>query len=282
MMSNLRFKIYLVFAVLSISMPAFALDDEYYTIDEQSIETLSRKAPSIQVVNMMSFAPQQVYNTLKVLVVNLLNWSHHTEVRPQPEENYIRKLHFGRWINDPSDNTCMNTRARVLVRDSEEVVSYRGTRECVVDSGKWQDPYSGAEFTQAREVQIDHMVPLKHAYLAGAWQWDYKTRCLYANYMGYKNHLLPASVRENTSKGDRGPEKYLPSNENYRCQYIKDWLTIKLIWQLSMTSEEVTAIEAVVQNYKCDLKSFKINTNDFADQRQYINDNVEFCMQRNR
>lgn len=283
MLFHLKLKVLMVLAILSIAAPAFSADDEYYTIDEESIEMSMRAKPQhIQVQALLSLAPQQLYKTLKSALVNLLRWNHHAEIRPQPEENYIRKLHFGRWINDPSDNTCMNTRARVLVRDSEEEVSYRGTRECVVDTGKWTDPYSGNEYTVAREVQIDHMVPLKHAYLAGAWQWDYKTRCLYSNYMGFKNHLVPASIRENTSKGDRGPEKYLPSNEAYRCQYVRDWLIVKLIWQLSMTSEEVAAIDAVVQNYSCDIRSFKVTASELAEQREYIQSNIEFCMQRNR
>lgn len=275
---HLKSKVMVLIAILAIALPAFA-DEEYYTINEEVSEAASLKSQHIQIEALMAFAPQQVVRAFKKVLLNLLNWNHHPEIRPEPSDAYMRKLHFGRWINDPADNTCMNTRARVLVRDTEEEVAFRGSRECVVDTGKWTDPYSGNEYTKAREVQIDHMVPLKHAYVAGAWQWDYKTRCLYSNYMGYKNHLVPASVRENTSKGDRGPEKYLPSNESYRCQYVRDWLAVKLIWQLSMTAEEVTAIEAIVQNYSCDMSTFQMSPNDLNEQRQYIQSNIEFCMQ---
>jgi hypothetical protein len=147
----------------------------------------------------------------------------------------------------------------------------------VVDSGRWFDRYSNSEYTSSREIQIDHMVPLKAAYMAGAFSWDYKTRCLFANYMGFRNHLIPASVRENTSKGDRAPDKYLPKELSYRCQYIKDWLTIKLIWKLNLIADEVEAVHDVMLNYGCNPSSFKITSAELKWQRENIKENIEFC-----
>lgn len=254
---------------------------EYYTFDERPVDANNR----FKVVNFqplpVEFGPQHFVRSVKSAAISLLRWALRQEQRPQPEEAYIRKLHFGRWINDPNDNTCMNTRARVLVRDTETDPTFRPNKrnkECVVDTGRWTDPYNGQVYDQAKDIQVDHMVPLKSAYLAGAWAWDYKTRCLYANYMGFKAHLIPSSVRENTSKGDRGPEKYLPPDHNYRCQYVKDWLAIKLIWKLNMTTEEVIAIDELVHNYRCDLKDFNVSLDELKNQRQFIQDNIEFCM----
>ncbi|WP_415062477.1 DUF1524 domain-containing protein [Bdellovibrio sp.] len=253
---------------------------EYYTIDERNLDSEAGRKISHSGFNEFSaeFGPDQFLQAAKKLLINLLKWTLHSEERPQPIENYMRKLHFGRWINDPTDDTCMNTRAKVLVRDSEQDVTFRNQRNCVVESGKWLDPYSNQELTSSKDIQIDHMVPLKHAYLAGAWQWDYKTRCLYANYMGYRNHLVPSTVRENTSKGDRAPDKYLPSELSYRCQYVKDWLAIKLIWKLNMTTDEVQAIHEVVTNYNCNISDFRLSKEEIEEQRQYINSNLEFCM----
>lgn len=256
---------------------------EYYTIDENNFDAQARKDMGWG----FSDIPEQLsadnfVRAAKILVVNLLKWTLHNETRPVPTDAYIRKLHFGRWINDPTDDTCMNTRAKVLVRDSEDTVSFRNGKQCVVDMGKWQDPYSGQTLANSREIQIDHMIPLKHAYMAGAWQWDYKTRCLYANYLGYRNHLIPATVKENTSKGARAPNEYLPSNEAYRCQYVKDWLAIKLIWRLNMTQDEVEAVHAVVTNLNCKVSDFKVSQTDLNNQRQYINDNIEYCMLNKR
>jgi len=251
---------------------------EYYTIDERAVDT-GKKAASYGFYEFTEFVgPEQFIQAAKKLVISLLKWNLHNRDLPLPEEGYIRKLHFGRWINDPTDDTCMNTRAKVLVRDTEEEVTYRNDRRCVVDTGRWTDPYSNTELTSSRDIQIDHMVPLKHAYMSGAWKWDYKTRCLYANYMGYRHHLIPASVRENTSKGDRAPDKYLPTELSYRCQYVKDWLAIKLIWKLNMNADEVQAIHEVVVNYGCNLNSFRMTKDELEFQRQYIQDNLDFCM----
>lgn len=244
---------------------------QYYTITEKSFEATNNSA-------IFSFSPTLFLQAAKELVVNLLRWTLHNAERPAPEESYMRKLHFGRWINDPTDDTCMNTRAKVLVRDSEEDVTYRNERKCVVENGKWLDLYTNQELFSSREIQIDHMVPLKNAYMAGAWRWDFKTRCLYANYMGYHNHLIPASVHENTSKGDRAPDRYLPPDLSYRCQYIKDWLTIKLIWNLNMTTEEAQAIYDVVTNSNCPASEFQLSKSELEEQRQFINDNLNFCM----
>lgn len=253
-------------------------EKEYYTIDENELGFTKKRSTEMTFETLPSeFSPESLLAAGKRLIVNLLNWTLHAEPRPTPNEQYSRKVHFGRWINDPTDDTCMNTRAKVLVRESEEQVTFRNERQCVVDSGKWLDRYSNQVYSASRDIQIDHMVPLKHAYMAGAWNWDYKARCLYANYLGYKNHLVPASVRENTSKGDRAPDKYLPSDSSYRCQYIKDWLAIKLIWKLNLTQSESQAIQEVIRLYNCQPSDFQLTSQDLREQRQFINNNLEYC-----
>lgn len=261
---------------------------EFFTVDEQNLDIMgSEGQQTSDYSNKVNFkfdsfiplfGPDQFIQAAKVFIVNLLRWTLHNEELQEPLERYMRKLHFGRWINDPADDTCMNTRARVLVRDSQGPVAFRNGRQCVVDTGVWDDPYAGVQVKTAKEIQIDHMVPLKNAYISGAWQWDYKTRCLYANYMGYKNHLVAAGGRENMSKGDRAPDKYLPSNQNYRCQYIKDWLAVKLIWKLTMTPSEVDGIQAVAKTYNCDPRLFQFAKQDLEAQRENILANIDFCL----
>lgn len=274
---------------LALSSADTALDSDtsfgslYYTVDEDQLEVSDlhkdQNHPAWTSQGLSStFISSEIISTLKQIVVNLLKWTEHDQTLPNPEEKYIRKLHFGRWINDPYDETCMNTRARVLVSSSEEEVTYRGNKRCVVATGLWKEPYAGKTVKNATEIQIDHMVPLKNAYVSGAWQWDYKTRCLYANYTGYQNHLIPSDSSQNQSKGDRAPDKYLPINESYRCQYVRDWLAVKLIWKLNMTAEEVQGIADVVDHYNCDASTFKFTQAELEKQRQEINGNLEFCM----
>lgn len=254
---------------------------EFFTVDEDNLESAT-KADS-DYAKVMAFSPMftadQFVQAVKVLVVNLLRWTLHNELVQEPTERYMRKLHFGRWINDPTDDTCMNTRARVLVRDNVGDLTFRNGKQCIVDTGLWNDPYAGKQVTTSKEIQIDHMVPLKNAYMSGAWQWDYKTRCLYANYTGFKDHLVSSDAHENMSKGDRAPDKYIPPNLAYRCTYLKNWLAVKLIWGLNMTPNEVQAIHQTVVNYNCNPKDFRFTKQELENQRNNINDNLEFCMQ---
>jgi|GEM_PF-825368 len=261
----------------SAAAPTFS---EYFTVDENNLEEFTAKIRSRTHMQLDQplFGSELFIQKIKKFVVNLLKWTLHEEELPTPSERYIRKLHFGRWINDPNDNTCMNTRARVLVRDSQKEVTFRGNKRCVVEDGLWHDPYTGEEVTSSRKIQIDHLVPLKNAYVSGAWRWDYKTRCLYANYMGYGDHLISSGSHENMSKGDRGPEKYLPPNPAYRCQYVRSWLAVKLIWQLTLNPDEVQAIHTVVNEDGCDPALFRFTKEELEAQREDINSNIEFCM----
>lgn len=209
--------------------------------------------------------------------MNLMRWVRHQGPPPRPTENYNRKLHFGTWVNDPHDDTCYNTRAKVLIRDSQEPVQFRTNNHCVVDTGRWEDPYTGELRTSARDVQIDHVVPLKNAFSSGAWTWNFRKRCLYANFLANSFHLLAVDGVENMSKGDSAPDQYLPPNHHYICSYLQEWLRIKLIWNLEMTESEAAAIRSAVQSYGCDLNQLTIPQTDLSKQRVATEDMQVLC-----
>lgn len=50
----------------------------------------------------------------------------------------------------------------VLKRDGEDVQT---NPACRAESGKWVSPYDGATWTNATDLDIDHMVPLKNAWI---------------------------------------------------------------------------------------------------------------------
>ncbi len=207
--------------------------------------------------------------------LNLLHWIERLSSLEESEP-YHRLYHFGRWINDPTDDTCYNTRGRVLQRDSKiPVVSL--DRRCKIDKGLWSDPYTNSQIEKAREVQIDHVVPLKNAYISGAYRWSKRERCLYANYMGNTFHLMSVSSRENMSKGDRHPGRYLPPEENYRCDYLKAWLKIKLIWGLTLSIDEAQGIQDVMQAYRCHRGGFKMTIEELRHQRSSIRQTDYVC-----
>ncbi len=253
---------------------------QFYMIDDANLDQVSVRSANSEPSEFM--APTEFIQTFvkkaKVAVVNLLRWNQYNYDMPVPAEKYMRKLHFGRWINDPTDETCMNTRAKVLVRDSKGEITYRNGKTCVVEDGKWDDPYTNTELTSSRQIQIDHMVPLKNAYMSGAFNWDYKLRCLYANYMGMREHLVSAEAHQNMSKGDNGPEGYLPPFEPGRCQYIRNWVAIKMIWRLTVNPEEAKAISDNIVKYNCKLSDFVFTKEELDNQRNFIVQNLNFCM----
>lgn len=208
--------------------------------------------------------------------IDLLNLDHVQQKFPKPDVPYNRDHQFGGWLRDKTDQSCLNTRGKVLVRDSESSVSYNASG-CTVASGDWDDPYSGKHYTQASDIQIDHFVPLKNAYMTGAFEWDYAKRCLYANYLGIGFHLLAVQGHENMKKSDSAPDGYVPPNTNYTCQYLKQWLEIKLIWSLRMTPREVSAVQNIAQQNHC--VDFSMKSADLSEQRRFMADHADLCGQ---
>src|SRR5207249_1423018 len=156
------------------------------------------------------------------------------------------------WVHQDPSNHCHDTREMVLARAEDPNVALKFKNGgCTIDSGLWHDPYTGTDMKDAAESQIDHVVPLKAAYYAGAYAWTGPERCNYANYLSNDFHLQAVSGHENMSKGDRGPDGYLPPDERELCTYVSDWMKIKTIWELSATRNEVAAIQAVIQRKHC-------------------------------
>lgn len=220
------------------------------------------------------------YYTIKedprVAVVNLMDFNHLRESLPLPTEAYDRAKQFGGWINYPGDNLCLNTRNKVLVRDSKSTVTYTPD-SCAVQSGQWDDPYSGRELNSPKQIQIDHLVPLKNAYMTGAFEWDKAKRCLYGNYLGNNFHLLPVSSHENLVKGDNTPNNYMPPDHNYTCQYIKHWLQVKVIWGLRVTPQEFSGLQREFEDEKCDRGEFKMTAAELTEQRRFMEENKDLC-----
>jgi len=149
--------------------------------------------------------------------------------------SYDRK-DWRHWIDDDGD--CQNTRHEVLLDESEAPVQFTDTKKCSVLTGLWIAPFTGDNFTTARDLDVDHMVPLANAHKSGGWAWDDSTKKAYANDLSYTNHLIAVSASANRSKGARGPEDWRPTDRSYWCAYAVDWISIKATWQLTVTNTE--------------------------------------------
>jgi hypothetical protein len=243
----------------------------YFQFTEPTVSRPNFKNP-IEMVSLTAQTVAKPRNSFSLLV-----WTLVSRMLPIPNETYDRKKHFGDWIIDDRNGNCMNTRSVVLKRDSLTNVGMDPVNRCSVENGTWDDPYSNLRLTTAKSIQIDHVVPLKHAYIAGGFQWDAKLKCLYANYLGYRNHLLAVLSVENMRKSDATPFSYLPPNKAYICSYLANWLKIKKIWNLALIPPEVQAIGEAFKENGCSAEQFNMDFAELIQQRQYIIDNHHMC-----
>lgn len=145
------------------------------------------------------------------------------------------------WID--KDYDCQNERAETLIRHSIINVSFKTNKNCLVVSGKWLDPYTNKIFTKASEVDIDHIVPLKEAYLSGGKDWDRLKKKEFAN---DPYNLLPVYKSENRKKGAKDIANYLPLNKDYHCKYVNRWISIKDKYDLTIDNKEKEVIIEVL------------------------------------
>lgn len=266
--------IFIIFLFAANALAVQTAESEFFLIDEQNNNPvqLEQKFNAPQALMSQSWTKGTAQAAL-----NLLKWDFFKNSKLQTYEDYDRQKHFGTWINDPKDDTCYSTRVKVLMRDSVTRVTFKGPRNCSVDTGTWRDPYTRKTYTSSSDIQIDHFVPLKNTYNSGAWKWNFYTRCLYANYMGNSIHLMSVQGSANMSKGDKSPERWLPPNEAYRCEYVRNWLIIKLIWKLELSPNESLGIRKILMGYHCPLNYYTITQQDFLVQRNLILSSAQQC-----
>ncbi|KAK3374708.1 hypothetical protein B0H63DRAFT_480778 [Podospora didyma] len=151
---------------------------------------------------------------------------------------YDRDL-FPTW--NTVSGTC-NTRETVLKRDGTNVVV---SSACAATSGSWYSPYDGATWTAASDVDIDHMVPLKNAWVSGANAWTTAKRQQFANDLT-NPQLWAVTDNVNQSKGDKSPDAWKPPLTSYYCTYAKAWVRVKYVWALTITSAEKTTLTSML------------------------------------
>ena len=140
--------------------------------------------------------------------------------------------------------TC-NTREIVLQRDGTNVQT---DASCAAISGTWYSPYDGATWTQASDVDIDHMVPLAEAWRSGASSWTTAQREAFANDRT-SSQLWTVTDNVNQSKGDKDPAEWLPPRTAFRCMYARSWTDVKYRYNLTVDSAEKTALTNLINTY---------------------------------
>ena len=94
------------------------------------------------------------------------------------------------------------------------------------------------------DVDIDHVVALKEAWDSGAWSWTSARRRAFANDLDDPRSLIAVTDNVNASKGDMDPAQWMPPRADAHCQYLFDWVAVKVRWGLAVDLAERTAISA--------------------------------------
>ena len=148
---------------------------------------------------------------------------------------YNRDDYHTHWQD--KDGDCMNIRHEVLRTESLRVPNL--TQDgCRVVGGLWYDNYSGAHYTNPRELDIDHVVPLKEAHISGGSAWSVAKRHAFAQDIQDPETLIAVHRDQNRRKGAQDPAHWMPPNIAYHCQYIHTWVAIKQKWALSIDAQE--------------------------------------------
>lgn len=146
------------------------------------------------------------------------------------------------WLDNDKD--CQNTRHEILIQTSIKAVSFKSERQCNVLSGEWYDPYSSETFTISKDLDLDHIVPLKFAHGRGGSSWSRKQKAIFAN---DRDNLILAQASLNRQKGAKGISDWLPPNHQYRCEYITHFNRVMDKYNLTYIPSEQRIVNRLVK-----------------------------------
>lgn len=161
------------------------------------------------------------------------------EDNPRPGVPYRREL-WPHW-EDPERDGCD---ARDQALKSASHVTVRVSSGCDVVAGQWVSDYDGQVITEARSVDVDHVVALGEAHRSGGWAWSTEQRMRFAN---DQRNLWVVSAASNRAKSDKRPDKWRPPRKEVWCVYASRWVSIKVEWGLTVTTPERDALGAMLE-----------------------------------
>lgn len=162
-------------------------------------------------------------------------------VDAEQNDGYDRSL-FPHWSN--VGNGC-TARQYVLLRDGSNVET---GSDCQPDSGSWQSDFDDTWTSTVSNATIDHVVALSEAWGSGARNWSTAEREAFANDID-SPQLWIATTSVNSAKGDKDPAEWMPPNTAVRCDYVKAWIHVKHLYDLSVDSSEQHALQSHLNTY---------------------------------
>lgn len=158
---------------------------------------------------------------------------------PATSGSAYKRSHFKHWVTQSDGCT---TRQAVLIREAIGGVR----RGCEMVGAKWFSRYDGVTTTNPSTFDIDHVVPLKEAWVSGASRWTAAQRMAFANDLIDADTLIAVSASSNRSKGDKDPANWLPPDTSQQCWYVNRWKAVKTRWKLTMDAAEKSAIARIL------------------------------------
>ena len=159
-------------------------------------------------------------------------------VAAEVRTGYSRDL-FPHWVD--ADGDGCSTRNEVLLDEADDPPTVTGT--CTISGGRWFSYYDRVSWTNASDVDIDHLVPLAEAWDSGARSWTTATRQAYANDLGDYRTLVGVTDNVNQAKGDQDVAEWLPQYD--RCRYLREYVAVKHRWRLTVDSAEKSAMQSL-------------------------------------
>lgn len=166
------------------------------------------------------------------------------KVADEVRTGYKRTL-FKHWIG--TGNGCDSRKAVII---SEAVVKPTVEKGCLIKGGEWLSIYDNVKVTDAGKLDVDHMVPLAEAWDSGASAWDTTKKQMYANDQTDTRHLIAVTGGSNRSKSDQDPAEWMPTNKAYTCEYLTNWVAIKVRWSLTVDKKEKDFISSALKPCK--------------------------------
>ena len=170
------------------------------------------------------------------------------KIADEVRTGYKRTL-FKHWTS--AGNGCDSRKAVIISEAIKKPVVEKG---CLIKGGEWLSIYDNVKVTEASKLDVDHFVPLAEAWDSGASAWDAAKKEKYANDQTDPRHLIAVTGASNRSKSDQDPAEWMPTNKAYTCEYLVNWVSVKVRWNLSVDKKEK---EFILSNSKS-CKSTKI------------------------
>ena len=188
---------------------------------------------SLALSTSQSYAADKSFTTVQKAIDSL-------KVADEVRVGYVRTK-FKHWITiSRSGQIGCDSRKSVII--DEAIIKPTIGKDCALSGGKWLSIYDNTIVTDAGKLDVDHMVPLAEAWDSGASLWTDLQRQQYANDMVDARHLIAVTGSSNRSKSDQDPADWVPTNKAYVCEYIANWVEIKVRWSLNIDSKEKSAL----------------------------------------